>query len=212
MCANLFWARQKNDRSRLCVETWTHLSIRRRGGARPRLGLRLSKHSDHARGHGSPPVPTVGAIRAYLEVNVSKSAMDMWIEPPDAKRFLDKHVGDMTRLVGYPSARAVERICMRGRLGEFEIVEDREALDATIRSSLLSTRVPTLVDDGIASYVVLGWDDRGPGHVILGDPHVAKDNTRRLSAEDFFSKSWMLLLPTQAPIQVSRVEDHGEGK
>ena len=64
-----------------------------------------------------------------------------------------------------------------------------------IKANLKKHKIPIIIDDGIASYVIMGWDDKGKGEIIIGDPHVRRNNVRVLSTEQFYDKPWMLLLP-----------------
>ncbi len=136
--------------------------------------------------------PSIARMMAKLGISPSKNQQEMWIEPPDANTFIQHVTGRRLSQVAYPSSRSIDRISMRYGGTDFEIVEQSEQLESMIKDSLEKHHIPIIIDDGIVSYVILGLSE---GEVVIGDPHVQRNNVRVLPAEQFYSKAWMMLVP-----------------
>lgn len=152
------------------------------------------------------PVPTMPTLLQYFGKQElfarGVRGSDIWIEPPDAARFLrtyadDVDVEEWLYLRRPEHARRMLRYTPENPYGAARTTDDPRRMHRILAKHFAAGGAPVIIDDGISSYALAGVD--GDGYAIL-DPHVhdAARAAQTRARRDFWrSPLWMMALPRQ---------------
>ena len=138
------------------------------------------------------PVPRVAQMMRVLNVRASKRLRDMWIEPPQAAQLLARYGGVPTRVLVFCPRDRPRNPMQRTRLEDHRPWVRTPAGFLSALNMSLAQGWPPLVDDGVASYLVLR---AGTDTVLLGDPHRPSQRVRAVTSVQFYGRPlWVALV------------------
>ena len=155
-------------------------------------------------------VPTMGQILDFCGKRTMYArgvrGRDLWLEPPDAARFLESKAHNSIEWLYLPPPRATGAMTtpLEHYRRQHRVIHDKKQLLAILAAHFETHNHPFIIDNGISAYILADYNPHTPRPLLIVDPHVFhRSRATRRHPVEFLTAGralWMLCSALRKPV------------